>query len=121
MKLDARSLGRGLVALAAALFAAAGASTAAQAAHDDGVVRAVGAGFTGVFRALDLLVASPMLLLPVGTRALRAGLASALVAGIAAAIAFDLARALVAAVVPHVLALRWRRYKLESGPVAPRN
>ena len=47
------------------------------------VVRTVGAGFTGIFRALDAVVAAPFLLFPVGTRALRAGLASAVVAAIA--------------------------------------
>ena len=67
----------------------------APASHDAEVVRTIGAGFTGAFRALDLVVAAPAMLLPIGTRALRAGLASAIVTGICGAIAFDLARDLV--------------------------
>lgn len=86
-----------------AIVAAAGASTAAPAAHDDGVVRTTGAGFTGAFHALDLLVAAPTLLLPIGTRCLRAGLASAAVTGICGVLAYDLARMLVLMVVPSAL------------------
>ncbi|MBX3224018.1 MAG: hypothetical protein KF795_26120 [Labilithrix sp.] len=95
----------GLRALSAALpaaLAAAGATASGTAAHDQEIVRTVGAGFTGAFRALDLVVASPALLLPLGTRALRGGLASAFVAGICGALAFDLARDL-ARVVPGAL------------------
>ncbi|MDF2696352.1 MAG: hypothetical protein K0S65_4735, partial [Labilithrix sp.] len=86
------------------VLAAAGATSTSTAAHDLDLVRTVGAGFSaavgeggggGVFRALDLLVAAPALLLPLGTRALRGGLASALVTGICGALAFDLARELV--------------------------
>lgn len=93
---------RALSAGIASALAAAGATSSATAAHDPEVVRTVGAGFTGAFRALDLVVASPALLLPIGTRALRGGLASALVAGVCAALAFDLARELVK-VVPEAL------------------
>ncbi|MBX3262648.1 MAG: hypothetical protein KF782_23410 [Labilithrix sp.] len=89
-----RALSAGLVAA----LAAAGATSSGTAAHDPELVRTVGAGFTGAFRALDLVVAAPALLLPLGTRALRGGLASALVAGVSAALAFDLARDLVKAV-----------------------
>lgn len=86
---------RALSALLPAALAAAGASSAAPASHDAEVVRTIGAGFTGAFRALDLVVAAPALLLPLGTRAIRAGLASAVVTGICGAVAFDLARELV--------------------------
>jgi len=89
---------RALSAGLPAALAAAGATSAGAAAHDLEIVRTVGAGFAGpggAFRALDLVVAAPALLLPLGTRALRSGLASALVAGICGALAFDLARELV--------------------------
>jgi hypothetical protein len=78
-----------------AAFAAFGATSTAPASHDENVVRVVGLGFTGAFRALDLLVAAPAMLLPLGTRALRAGLASAFVTGIAGLLAFDLALKIV--------------------------
>jgi hypothetical protein len=80
-----------------------GASSSAAAAHDEGVVRTIGAGFTGAFHALDLLVAAPALILPLGTRALRAGLAGAVITAICGVIAFDLARELVALAVPAAL------------------
>ena len=92
-----------LTTLAPAIVAAAGALGAPDAAHDDGVLRTVGAGFTGIFHALDVLLAAPFLLLPFGTRALRAALASAVVAGAAGALAFTTARAVTRAVVPRVL------------------
>jgi len=92
-----------LVTLAPAIVAAVGALGAPDAAHDEGVIRTVGAGFTGLFHALDLLLAAPFLVLPFGTRALRAGLASAAVAGAAGALAFTTARAVTQAVVPFAL------------------
>ncbi len=87
-------------ALLPALFAAAHASGVADAAHDEGVVRVVGLGFTGALRALDAVVAAPMMLVPVGTRALRAAFASSLLAGVAGALAFRMARALLATCAP---------------------
>ena len=45
--------------------------------------------------AIDAIVAAPALLLPFGTRALRAGLASAFVTGACGVVAFDLALAFV--------------------------
>jgi hypothetical protein len=83
-------------ALAAAAYAAHGVGSVAPASHDEAVIRVVGLGYTGPFRALDTLVSSIAMLLPVGTRALRAGLASAIVTGIATATGFDIARAAVA-------------------------
>ncbi len=104
-------------ALVPGALAAAGASSTAAAVHDDGVVRTIGAGFTGAFRALDLLVAAPWLLVPVGTRALRAGLASAFVTALAGALLFDLAHEIVAEAVPAAL----ERMRIRSRqPVSPR-
>lgn len=85
---------RVVCALAPAALAAAGAQSSPPASHDLAVVRAVGLGWTGALRALDVLVAAPAMLLPVGTRALRAGLASALVAGVAGVLLFEIARSL---------------------------
>jgi hypothetical protein len=89
---------------ACALFPAAlgalGATSSAPASHDEAVVRAVGVGWTGVFRALDVVAASLLMLVPVGTRALRAGLSSALVAGACGAVAFVIARRLAETVRP---------------------
>jgi hypothetical protein len=89
-----------LCALVPAALGAAGAASAAPASHDEEVVRAVGLGWTGMFRALDAIVASPFVLAPIGTRALRAGLASALVAGACGVLAFFIARRLAHAVRP---------------------
>src|SRR5262245_3581745 len=50
-----------LAAFAPATLAAIGASGASGGAHDDGIVRTVGVGFTGALRALDLLIAAPLL------------------------------------------------------------
>ncbi|WP_146648127.1 hypothetical protein [Labilithrix luteola] len=85
------------------MSAAAGVATVASASHDAGVVRVVGLGWTGIFRVLDAIVAAPFMLLPIGTHALRAGLASAVIAGFAGTLAFAVARALVFAVLPNTL------------------
>lgn len=89
-----------LCVLVPAALGAAGATSAAPASHDEGVVRVVGLGWTGMFRALDAIVAAPLVLVPIGTRALRAGLASALVAGVCGALAFLIARRLARAARP---------------------
>ena len=89
-----------LCALVPAALGASGAASAAPASHDEAVVRVVGLGWTGVFRALDAVVAAPFMLAPIGTRALRAGLASALVAGACGALTFLIARRLARAVRP---------------------
>lgn len=86
-----------------AASAAAGVTRVAPASHDAPVVRVVGLGWTGVLRALDAIVASPFMLLPIGTHAVRAGLASAVVAALAGALAFAVARALVFAVLPRTM------------------
>jgi hypothetical protein len=89
-----------LCALLPAALGASGAMSSAPASHDESVVRAVGVGWTGLFRALDVIVAAPLMLVPIGTRAMRAGLASALVAGACGAIAFVVARRLAVGVRP---------------------
>jgi hypothetical protein len=65
------------------------------AAHDAGTVRSIGLGWTGAFRALDALVAAPLQLMPIGTRAARACLASALCTAVAGAVLYGLARSLL--------------------------
>jgi hypothetical protein len=75
------------------LVALSRASSFAEASHDAAVVRGLGLGFTGVFRALDVVVESLLLLLPVGTRALRAALGSALLGGVAGGLLYLLGRA----------------------------
>src|SRR5690349_12338729 len=85
---------RALLAAAAAapaLVAAAHAPAVADAAHDGGTVRALGLGWTGALRALDAPVAGLLAWVPVGTRALRAELATAAICGLAAAVVFVLA------------------------------
>jgi hypothetical protein len=94
---------RAVTALVPALFAAFGAASGPAAAHDDGVIRAVGLGPTGPFRALDALVSAPAMLLPVGTRVLRAGLASAIAVGIAGWVLFGITQRLASRVVPGLL------------------
>jgi hypothetical protein len=69
----------------------------ADAAHDEGVIRAVGFGWTGAWRSLDAVVAASAMVLPIGTRSMRAGLASALVVGVAGIVVYELARRLLAA------------------------
>ncbi len=76
------------------------AANVADAAHDEALVRAVGLGWTGALRALDGLVAAPMELLPFGTRAFRASLASASACGVAGGLLFALARRLLGACAP---------------------
>ena len=79
-----------------ALFAAAHAVNVADAAHDEGTIRAVGLGWTGAWRAIDAALASALMWLPLGTRALRASLVGALLAGLAGAVLYRLIRDLLA-------------------------
>jgi hypothetical protein len=84
------------VSVAAPLLAAAAqAQPIADAAHDEAVARALGYAWSGAFRALDVPIASALLFLPFGTRALRAALASAAVSGAAGGLLFLLARRLL--------------------------
>jgi len=90
---------RGLFGLASfagpLLVAAFGARTVPDPAFDEGALRVLGLSFTGVFRALDVWVAAPLLALPLGTRALRASLACALVTGAAGLLVYTLAAPLL--------------------------
>ncbi len=80
-----------------ACAAAAHVASVSDAAHDDGTIRAVGFGWTGVWRALDAVVASTFVLLPIGTRATRAALACVLLVGIAGGLLYWIGRRLLAA------------------------
>lgn|GEM_PF-1165829 len=94
-------------AIAAAACAAHAVSADPLAAHDESVIRVVGLGWTGPFRALDVLVSSVAMLLPVGAHTVRAALASAVVTGVTAAVGFEIARVVTLEVVPR--AMGWRR------------
>lgn len=87
-------------ALVPSLLAAAGATRGEPASHDEGVVRAVGLGWTGCFRGLEAMLASVWMLVPVGSRTLRAGLASALVTAACGALAFVVSRRMAFAASP---------------------
>ncbi len=75
-----------------AWLAAAHAPNVADAAHDEAVLRALGLGWTGAFRALDAAWDGLFAWLPVGTRASRASLGSAAAGGVAGGLVFVLAR-----------------------------
>ena len=66
-----------------------------DAAHDEGVLRAVGLGWTGGWRALDAPFAAIFAWVPVGTRVARAALASTVACGVAGGALFLIARGLV--------------------------
>jgi hypothetical protein len=80
-----------------ACFAAAHAPNVADAAHDEGTVRALGLAWTGAWRALDAPFSGLFVWLPLGTRALRASLASAAACGASGGVLFLLGQALLAA------------------------
>jgi hypothetical protein len=80
-----------------AVLAAAHLANVADAAHDEGVVRAVGFGWTGAWRALDPLVAAALEVLPIGTRSMRAGLVSVLFVAAGAALVHLVTRRLLSA------------------------
>jgi hypothetical protein len=85
-----------LLSVAVPLWVASSrASPYAGAAHDEAVVRALGLGWTGAFRALDVPVSSLFLFLPFGTRALRAALVGASLGGASAGLLFLLARRVI--------------------------
>jgi hypothetical protein len=75
-----------------ALIAAAHLDLYSGGGRDAGVVRAVGLGYSGAFRALDAWVAAPFAALPIGTRALRSSLPGVLMLAIAAGLVFVVAR-----------------------------
>ena len=70
----------------------------ADAAHDEAIVRAVGLGWTGAWRALDAPWCALFAWLPVGTRAMRAVVASAMACGAGGGVVFVIARAIAARV-----------------------
>jgi hypothetical protein len=78
-----------------ACLAAAHAGNAGDAAHDEAVVRALGLGWTGALRALDVPWCGLFGWLPLGTRAFRAALASAAAGGAGGGVLFVLARAVL--------------------------
>jgi hypothetical protein len=82
--------------LVPACLAASRAMAVPDAAHDAGVIRVVGLGWAGGLRALDAAAAAPFLAVPLGTRALRAALASAAATGIAGGLLYVLVRGLLA-------------------------
>jgi hypothetical protein len=96
---DARVESAALVVSTAlpAVLAATHLANVADAAHDEAIIRAVGFGWTGAWRALDPLVAATLELLPIGTRSMRAGLASVLFVAAGAALLHLLTRRLLAA------------------------
>ena len=75
-------------------------ASVADAAHDDGTIRAVGFGWTGAWRALDAIVSALFVMLPIGTRAARAGFASAVALGVAGGLLYWIGRRLLAACTP---------------------
>src|SRR6185312_10265386 len=79
-----------------ACVAAAHATIAPDAAHDEAVVRALGAGWTGAWRALDVAWAGATAWLPIGTRAMRAALGGAAMIAACAGILHALERRLLA-------------------------
>jgi len=85
-----------LVAMVPACLVAAHVGNVADAAHDEGVARAMGLA-AQPWRALDVVVASALAALPLGTRAARAGLAEALVVAAAGAALYVVARRIAAA------------------------
>jgi len=93
---SAEAIAPAIAAIAPGTLAAAHLVHAADAARDEATIRVVGLGSGGIFRALDALVAAPFVALPIGTRALRAGLASAIVVALAGALVYAIARTLLA-------------------------
>ena len=94
-----------LAALWPAAFAAWHRLPVPDAAHDLAVLRAVGGGYTGLFRALDSVLAWPFLLAPAGTLAQRAAVAAAVATGVFGLLLFVLARSVVRASMPEATRL----------------
>ncbi len=88
-----------------AILAAAHVDHVPDAAHDLGVARVVGLGWTGALRGLDVLAGTAFAWLPIGTRAFRVGLASAVLCGVGAGLVFELGWALVSSVAPRATRL----------------
>lgn len=81
-----------IVAVACGSLAASRIPDFADAAHDGASLRALALELPDPWHALDAAVSSLTVVLPLGTRAFRASLASSLALGLAAALLFDVAR-----------------------------
>ncbi len=114
---NARTVAQAAACLAPMLVAMGSASNAVDAAHDAGVVRTLGRSGAGLFHGPDLVLAGLGNLLPLGTRAFRAGAPSALVAGLLGVLAFELA---FAALGTHALSNREGLGRGTAGGVRPR-
>lgn len=106
-----------IVVLAAVALSASGANSEAPGAHDEGVIRAVGLGWTGLGGALDRLAAAILVTLPLGTRALRASIAGAVLAGASAWACADVATRFARAALEPLLP-RSPRLVVAAGAVA---
>lgn len=114
---SARKVAQAAACLGPMVVALGSASNAVDAAHDAGVVRTLGRSGAGLFHGPDLILAGLGNLLPLGTRAFRAGAPSALLAGLLGVIAFELA---FAALGTHALAPREGHDGGPAGGVRPR-
>jgi hypothetical protein len=83
-----------LSAIGPACLAASRVGNAADAAHDAGVARVLGLD-AQPWRALDVLAESPLVAMPLGTRAARAAMGGAMVASVAGVALYQLARELL--------------------------
>ncbi len=97
---DARSpaIDRALFAVSILLpgcLAASRALDVADAAHDEAIVRILGLGWTGAWRALDAVASATFMVIPLGTRATRAALASATICAASGGALFVAIRALL--------------------------
>ncbi len=93
-----RTIDRGLLVVSILLpgcLAASRALDVADAAHDEAMVRVLGLGWSGAWRALDALAAASFMVLPIGTRATRAALSSAAICGATGGLLFAAVRALL--------------------------
>ncbi len=84
-------------ALVPALIAGSELGLFADGGRDARMIRAVGLGYTGGFRALDAWVAALCAGLPLGTRTLRAELSGVLLLAVAAALMFAVVRRILVA------------------------
>jgi hypothetical protein len=97
---DARSLAIDRALLVASILlpgclAASRVLDVADAAHDEAMVRTLGLGWSGAWRALDALASATFMVVPIGTRATRAALASATICGASGGALFVSIRALL--------------------------
>lgn len=84
-----------------AAWAVAHAALVPDTAHALGAARTTGFGWTGAFRALDIVWAAPFEALPIGTRTFRAIVASAFALCLLGLVVHLLARRLIGSLVPN--------------------